>query len=173
MPFIEPGALPVMTRRQLFGGGAALALLAAAPACSTPPAPPAVDELESQLASARQDSDLATAAAVGAAQPYARALTLIASQRAQHAAALTAEIARLALPSSTTSEPTSPTTTTPAAAAPPPPVSDVITALRSSADSARQLATTTTGYRAGLLGSIAAACTVSYTVTLEPTPAAS
>ncbi|HEY4796301.1 MAG TPA: hypothetical protein VII18_19815, partial [Mycobacterium sp.] len=58
------------------------------------------------------------------------------------------------------------TTTTPAVAAPPPPLSDVIRSLRASADSARQLAGTSSGYRAGLLGSIAASCTASYTVAL-------
>ena len=55
--------------------------------------------------------------------------------------------------------------------------------LRASADSAAQLAGTSSGYRAGLLGSIAASCTASYTVALafgaarvvtsaEPSPAA-
>jgi hypothetical protein len=38
--------------------------------------------------------------------------------------------------------------------------------LRASAASASELASTSTGYRAGLLGSIAAACTASSTVAL-------
>jgi len=42
----------------------------------------------------------------------------------------------------------------------------VINSLRASAASAGQLATTTSGYRAGLLGSIAAACTAAYSVAL-------
>jgi hypothetical protein len=42
----------------------------------------------------------------------------------------------------------------------------VVRSLRASADSARQLAGTSSGYRAGLLGSIAASCTASYTVAL-------
>ncbi|MGC2564215.1 MAG: hypothetical protein WA488_00505, partial [Mycobacterium sp.] len=53
-----------------------------------------------------------------------------------------------------------------AAAAPPPPLADVVRSLRASATSASQLASTSSGYRAGLLGSIAAACTASYTVAL-------
>jgi hypothetical protein len=147
--------------------GAALAVLAmAVPACSSPPAPPALDELEAQLTSARQDSELATAAAVGASQPVNAALTEVAAERTKHAQALTTEIARLAVnPTSTSRETTAPATT-PAVAAPPPPVADVIRSLQASADSARQLAGSSSGYRAGLLGSIAASCTASYSVAL-------
>lgn len=148
-------------------GGAALAVLGmAVPACSSPPAPPAVDALEAQLTLARRDSELATAAAVGASHPVNAALIEVAAERTKHAQALTAEIARLAVNSTSTSrETTTPTTTTGAAAAPPPPA-DVVRSLRASADSARQLAGTSSGYRAGLLGSIAASCTASYTVAL-------
>jgi len=144
-------------------GGAALAVFGmAVPACSSLPAPPAVDELEAQLTLARRDSELATAAAVGASQPVNAALTEVAAERTKHAQALTAEIARLTVdPTSTSRE-----TTTPAVAAPPPPLADVIRSLRASADSARQLAGTSSGYRAGLLGSIAASCTASYSVAL-------
>jgi hypothetical protein len=52
-------------------------------------------------------------------------------------------------------------------------VRDVINALRESADSATALAAELSGYRAGLLGSIAASCTASYQVALvfrEPAP---
>jgi len=149
-------------------GGAALAVLGSAvPACSSPPAPPSVDELEAQLTLALRDSELATAAAVGASQPVNAALIEVAAERTKHAQALTTEIARVAVISTSTSrETTTPTTTTPAVAAPPPPLSDVIRSLRASADSARQLAGTSSGYRAGLLGSIAASCTASYTVAL-------
>jgi hypothetical protein len=128
----------------------------AVPACSSPPAPPAVDELKSQLTLARRDSELAAAAAAAAEKPVSTALTEVA-----------AEIARLAVnPTSTSSETTSPTTTSSAAAAPPPSLADVVKSLRASAASASQLAGTSSGYRAGLLGSIAAACTASYTVAL-------
>jgi hypothetical protein len=142
-------------------------LAMAVPACSAPPKPPAVDELEAQLTLARHDSELATAAAVGAPQPVNAALTEVAAERTKHAQALSAEITRLAVsPTSTSRETTPPTTTTTAAAAPPPPLADVVRSLRTSADSARQLAGTSSGYRAGLLGSIAASCTASYSVAL-------
>lgn len=163
----EPGFDPIVSRRRVLVGGAALAALGmAASACSSPPAPPAVDELEAQLTLARRDSELATAAAVGASQPVNVALTEVAAERTKHAQALATEIARLAVnPTSTSRETTTPTTT-PAAAAPPPPLADVVRSLRASADSARQLAGTSSGYRAGLLGSIAASCTASYSVAL-------
>ena len=163
----EPGFDPIVSRRRVLVGGAALAVLAmAVPACSSPPAPPTVDELEAQLTLARRDSELATAAAVGAPQPVNAALIEVAAERTKHAQALTTEIARLVVnPTSTSRETTTPTTT-PAAAAPPPPLADVVRSLRASADSARQLAGTSSGYRAGLLGSIAASCTASYSVAL-------
>jgi hypothetical protein len=157
----------------VLAGGAALAALAmAVPACSSPPAPPAVDELVSQLTLARRDSELATAAAAALGQPVSTALTEVAAERTRHAQALTTEIARLAVNPTSTTSATSPTTTTTAAAAPPPSLSDVVTSLKASATSASQLAGTSSGYRAGLLGSIAAACTASYTVALATgTPA--
>jgi hypothetical protein len=104
---------------------------------------------------------------VGASQQVNAALTEVAAERTKHAQALTTEIARLAVnPTSTSREMTAPTTT-PAVAASPPPLADVIRSLRASADSARQLAGTSSGYRAGLLGSIAASCTASHSVALE------
>jgi hypothetical protein len=151
----------------VLAGGAALAALAlTVSACSSPPEPPAIDELESQLKLARHDSELATAAAAAAAKPVSAALTEVASERAQHAQALATEIARLAVNPTSTSQTTSPTPTTSAAAAPPPSLSDVINSLRGSAASASHLAMTSSGYRAGLLGSIAASCTAAYTVAL-------
>lgn len=161
----EPGSAPILNRRRVLSGGAALAALAiAASGCSSPPAPPAVDELEAQLTLAHQDSELATAAAVGASQEISAALTQVAAERSQHAQALATEIKRLAPTSSVTSSPT--TTTTSAAVAPPPPLASVVTSLKSSADSAAQLASSSSGYRAGLLASIAASCTASYRVAL-------
>jgi hypothetical protein len=89
-------------------------------------------------------------------------LTEVAAERGRHATALAEEIARVAGKPSATTTPT----TTSAAAVPPPAVADVVAALRSSADSATKLAPTLTGYRAGLLGSIAASCVTAYTVAL-------
>jgi hypothetical protein len=169
----EPGFEPVVNRRRLLTGGVALAVIAiATPACSAPPAPPAVDELEAQLTLAHQDSVLAAAAAVGASQEVSTALKQVAAERAQHAQALTTEIKRVA-PASTSPPTTTPATTASAAATPPPPVADVVTSLRASADSAATLASTSSGYRAGLLGSIAASCTASYSVALASGAAAS
>jgi hypothetical protein len=174
VPRTERVVRPVISRRRVLAGGAALATLGmAAAACSSQPTPPKVDELESQLKLARRDRELATAAATAAAQPVSAALTEVAAEREQHAQALATEIARLAVnPTSTSSETTSPTPTS-LIAAPPPALADVVNSLRASAGSAGQLATTSSGYRAGLLGSIAAACTAAHTVALafgESTP---
>jgi hypothetical protein len=174
VPRTEPGLRPAISRRRVLAGGGALAVLGiTVSACSSQPAPPKVDELESQWKLARHDSEQATAAAGAAAQPVSAALTEVASERAQHAQALATEIARVAVnPTSTSSETTSPTSTSPTAA-PPPSLSDVVNSLRASAASAGQLATTSSGYRAGLLGAIAAACTAAHTVALvfgEPAP---
>ncbi|MCV7332617.1 hypothetical protein H7J81_21170 [Mycobacterium cookii] len=154
-------------------GGIALAVFGvAATACSSPPAPPGVDELEGQLTLAQRDSELANAAAVGAPQQLGAALTEVAAERAKHAQALTTEIARLAVNPTSTSAPTTTPTTSRAAAAPPP-LADVVNSLKASAESASRLATTSSGYRAGLLGSIAAACTASYSVALASEATAS
>ncbi|ATA29075.1 putative transmembrane protein [Mycobacterium lepraemurium] len=142
-------------------------------ACSKPaPKPPPVEQLLGPLDQARHDSALAgAAAALGNPPQVAAALTVVASQRAAHARALSTEISRAAgkLATSSTSETASPSPAQPARPPPPPPpVSDVINALRASADSASRLVGTESGYRAGLLASIAASCTASYTVALVP-----
>lgn len=163
----EPGFPPIVSRRRVLAGGVALAVFGiAAPGCGAPPAPPAVDELESQRTLAQRDSALAKAAAVGATQQVSAALTEVAIERGRHAQALATEIARLAVNPTSTSVPTTTPTTTTAAATPPPPLADVIGSLKASAESAARLASTSSGYRAGLLGSIAAACTASYSVAL-------
>lgn len=165
----DSGVVPALTRRRvLLDGSRGLMLLgllgAAVTACgSSGPAGP--DPLEQQLELARHDSDVATAAARAVPPALARALTEVAAERSRHATALIEEIARAARkPTPTSSESASPTTS--AAAAPPPSVDEVVTTLRSSAESATKLAPTLSGYRAGLLGSIAASCTALYTVAL-------
>ncbi|MBY0441015.1 MAG: hypothetical protein K2Q25_02575 [Mycobacteriaceae bacterium] len=171
-----PSPPPMLVkRRQVLAGSAALVALGMVTgACSSPPAPPAVDELLPQLELARRDTALAAAAAATARPALRAALAEVAEERSAHATALAAEIDRVAptpiVRSSTSS--TSPTTTS-STSAPPPTVSEVVNALHASADSASRLAATSSGYRAGLLGSIAAACTASYSVALvfgEPTP---
>jgi hypothetical protein len=159
-----PSPPPTVSRRRVLLGVAALALLGSTAACggSSPP-PPDVDELTAQLDRARADSQLAAAAATATPPPpTAPALTAVASERTAHANALSDELVRMIGKDAPTTTAVS-TTVQPATA---PTAQDVIAALRQSADSAAQLAATQSGYRAGLLGSIAACCTAAYTVAL-------
>ncbi|BBY60105.1 hypothetical protein [Mycolicibacterium sarraceniae] len=159
----------ITRRRVLLEGARGLALFAllgvASTACGTKP-PPEPDPLEQQAELARHDSALAAAAAKAAPPALVPALTEVAAERGRHATALAEEIARVAGKPTTSTSPT--TTSSAAAPLPPPAVADVVTALRSSADSATKLAPTLSGYRAGLLGSIAASCVTAYTVALPP-----
>ncbi|BBX74290.1 hypothetical protein MSHI_21960 [Mycobacterium shinjukuense] len=158
----------------MLAGGAALAALGVVvTACGeSTPKQPAVEELQGPLEQARRDSALASAAAgaVGSPPQIAAALTVVASQRAAHARALATEIARAAgkLVSATSDTVSSSPNPAEPAATPPPPLPEVIDALRASAESASRLVATSSGYRAGLLASIAASCTASYTVALVP-----
>jgi hypothetical protein len=128
------------------------------------------------LDQARRDSALAAAAAgaIGSPPQIAAALTVVATQRAAHARALSTEVARasgklISATSETSSSSGSPSPTEPVAPPPPPPpVSDVIDSLRKSAEDANRLVATSSGYRAGLLASIVASCTASYEVALVP-----
>ncbi len=164
-----PGPLSAIDRRRVLTGAGMLALLAvAAPACGSGPTAPAVDDLEAQREAAQHDSALAAAAAAALTDPESKALAAaleqVSSERAEHARALAAEIARAAGKTPAYDG----ETTKPSAApdAPAPTASQVINALRTAADSAGKLAVTSSGYRAGLLASIAAACTASYAVAL-------
>jgi len=171
-----PSAVPVISRRGVLAGGAALAVLGVGvSACShSRPKPPAVEELLGPLDQARRDSAVASAAAtaIGLAPQVAAALTVVATQRGAHARALSTEISRVANKATSSTSETASSSPSPTGAAapppPPPPVSDVIDALRASAESASRLVATSSGYRAGLLASIAASCTASYTVALVP-----
>ena len=158
----------ISRRRVLIDAGRGLALVAAFGAAVTAcgnPAPPEPDPLEQQAELARRDSELAAAAAKTAPPALAPALTELAAERGKHATVLAAEVIRLSgKPASTTSSTTS--TSTSAPGTPAPTVAAVITALRSSADSATALAPSLSGYRAGLVGSIAASCVTGYTVAL-------
>lgn len=170
-----PDRRPVVNRRCALAVLAAAVIGPAALACSTEP--PAPDPLEAELESARADSELAAAAAAAAPREIAPALSVVADERARHATALVEELARAAgKPTPTETPAATPETkdsetkdsAATAAPAPPPTLADVIAALRRSAESAARLAPTLSGYRAGLMGSIAAACTTSYTVGLPP-----
>ncbi|OCB50990.1 hypothetical protein A5722_33015 [Mycobacterium vulneris] len=171
-----PSAHADISRRRVLLSAAALALLGAtAAACGTTPPQPEVDDLTEQWDRARADSALAADAA--AAQPpqaaATRALNAVAGDRAAHAKALADELTRMtgSAPADTATSTTAPRSTTKTipgtqAGASAPGVDDVVDALKESADRAAGLARTLSGYRAGLLGSIAASCTAAYTVAL-------
>jgi hypothetical protein len=164
-----PGAVrPISRRRVLIAAAALSAIGATASACGSPAPQP--EELAPQLDLARRDSQMAGAAATAAGPFYGPLLNVVADERAAHAKALSQEIARAAGETTTSLHAAAPTTS--GSAAPPPSRTDVMAALRESADSAAKLAANLSGYRAGLLGSIAASCTASVTVPLamkEPT----
>lgn len=162
---------PSLSRRRLL----ALALLGPALGSATVACgrsgPPGPDPLEDQLKAARRDSEMAAAAAKAAPPGFAPGLSVVAAERARHASALVEEMARAAgKPTPTADETTSAAPSPSAKPAPPPPgLADIAKALRESADSAAKLAPTLSGYRAGLLGSIAAACATSAAVGLAST----
>ncbi|OKH83979.1 membrane protein [Mycobacterium sp. ST-F2] len=169
-----PHTETTVSRRRVLLGTAALALLGGAvSACgSTPQRDPALDILGAELDRARSDSRLAAAAATGVPPQLVPALTSVAALRDAHARALSDELTRMGSPPA--AEPSS-TTGTSAAATPgatptpapaPPTPQEVVAALEHSADSAGRAAAGQSGYRAGLLASIAAACTAAHTVTL-------
>lgn len=163
----------LLSRRRVLAHGsrgllALVTLGSLLPACGSDHAA-GPDPLEPELAAARSDAALAAAAAE-AAPALAPALRVIADERNRHAAALVEEIARAA--GTSTPTPDFSTVTASATAAPspgpPPGLREVSAALRRSADNAAKLVPTLSGYRAGLLGSIAAACTAAHTVGLAP-----
>jgi len=122
------------------------------------------DPLLAQAASARRDA--ATARALTALYPdRAGALSVIADERTAHADALDADVARMAgITADTTTSGTSSTTSAPGAEQPT--VEQLREMLVRSQRSAADLARTLTGYRAGLLSSISAACGVQTEVLL-------
>jgi hypothetical protein len=167
-----PSALPTVSRRRVLIGGAVLAVLSTtAVGCGAPAPKPEVEALVAQLERARADSQLAAGAASAARPDIAAALTTVAAERSAHVQALSDEITRIAgaapqaASASASASPTSTSTT--GEPLPPPTPRDVIAALKQSADSAAQAAAQESGYRAGLLGSIAASCTTAFTVALD------
>jgi hypothetical protein len=172
-----PSVLPTVSRRRLLVGGAALALLGGtvATACGSSPPAKDIDALLGQLKRAQSDGELAGNAATAAPWKLAAALNAVAGQRAAHAKALSDEITRISGEAPPTTSVTSATSATFSPSAPtttsgpppkPPTAADVVAALQQSAEGASLLATQQSGYRAGLLGSIAAACTAAATVAL-------
>lgn len=166
-----PSVPPTLTRRRLLIAAVpatlAVGLLAGTTACSPPPPPADLADLRTQFTRANADSLLAGEAATAARPPMVAILTAIAAERTAHARALADEITRLTdgeVPT-TSAAPTTTTGATPAPAAAPT-VTAVAKTLRESAEDAARLAAQMSGYRAGLLGSIAASCTAAYQVAL-------
>ena len=160
-----PSPTSAVSRRRVLAGAAALTLLGIA-ACGRPAPRPDVDAMTTELERARADADLASRAAPAARPPSAAALTVVAAERTAHAQALTDELTRMLGAPPTPPPAASSTTTTSAPPPKPPTVADVIAALKQSADAAGKLAAEQSGYRAGLLGSIAASCTAAGIVAL-------
>ncbi|WP_305094728.1 hypothetical protein [Prescottella sp. R16] len=121
-----------------------------------------VEALTAQAERARRDAANASAA-IAAAPDRAAALTVIAAERTAHADALDAEIARAG---GSMSSVTSDTAATSAVVPVPPSVDLLRTDLAESQKESASLARTQSGYRAGLLGSISAACAVQQAVLL-------
>ncbi|WP_228823978.1 hypothetical protein [Nocardia blacklockiae] len=140
-------------------GGGALALAALGASACTGDRTPEPDVLLAQEQSARTDAVWARAAAAVAPERTA-ALTVIATQRTEHADALRAEIDRALGRYGDGTKPKSgtPPVTPPAAPVPPPTVAALREQLSRSQRSAADLAVTLSGHRAGLLAAISAAC---------------
>lgn len=113
------------------------------------------------------ESDAAEAARLAGADPaHAAALNTIADERRTHAAALHREIDRVAGADATADTPTRASTTSSVPSAPPT-LDAVRGALARSQRSAADAAYRQTGYRAGLAGSISAACAAEQKVLLS------
>ncbi|WP_280316822.1 hypothetical protein [Nocardia wallacei] len=140
-------------------GGGALATAALGAAACTEDAPLQPDVLVAQEQSARTDAVWAQAA-VAVAPERTAALTVIATQRTEHADALRAEIDRAigVYGDGTRPKSASPAVTPPPAPVPPPSVAALREQLTRSQRSAADLAVSQSGYRAGLLASISACC---------------
>ncbi|TSD96133.1 hypothetical protein FOS14_17305 [Skermania sp. ID1734] len=147
------------------GFGAAALVSCADPNDTTEP--PAVDPLVAQADLARRDA-AAAQAAIAVLPDRSADLRLIADQRTAHAKALDTEIARVAGAYPNGSHSPGPAAATSTVAPAPPPNLDAMRAsLSESQRSAAGLAPSLSGYRAGLLGSISAACGVYATVVLK------
>lgn len=160
----HPSAGLRMSRREVLrGSGVAVAAVVstsvlAACAGGDDSDVPVPDPLLAEAVRARSDSATATAAIAFFPQS-ADVLAVVAAERTAHADAMTAEIARLTPPPTATEPAPAQPTEAPTATVPPPAaLGDLTSALTESSNRAVTLARTLSGYRAGLLGSIGAAC---------------
>ena len=160
------------TLRLVGYGAVGVAAATALSACSTDDGSDGsgkIDPLIAQADRARTDAAAATAA-VATLPDRAPALGLIASERTEHAKALDTEIARAVgvysdgSPPSADSSMSSSVTPEPI---PPPTLDQLRTRIADSQRGSAALATTESDYRAGLLGSISAACGVHVEVLLR------
>ncbi|RVW03594.1 hypothetical protein [Rhodococcus spongiicola] len=117
-----------------------------------------IAELATQAERARRDAATANAA-IARFPDRAGALGTVAAEREAHADALDAEIARIDTGTPPTSPETPPVTS-------PPTLEQLRSDLADSQKEAARLARTQSGYRAGLLGSISAACAAQQAVLL-------
>lgn len=163
-------ALPrTLSRRgalRLTGGAALTAVgLATSAGCSSDTAPgPQLDTLTGHLRRARRDA-AAAGALIALSPTLAGPLSVVQTERTAHADALAAEIDRVAGHTEEESVATS-TTATPVAV-PPPTMEELKADLSESQRGAADSAKSESGYRAGLLGSISAACAVELAVVLS------
>ncbi|WP_157084195.1 hypothetical protein [Millisia brevis] len=157
----SPTRSPWSRRSVLRAGATACAALALVSACGTNDPEP-VDVLEAPAERARNDAAAITAA-ISRYPERADALAVMAAERGAHADALTAEIDRLNPPTTTT---TTSSAETPPPQVTPPSLDEIRSALLAAADEAGALVPTTSGYRCGLLGSIAAACRTQVAIAL-------
>jgi hypothetical protein len=128
-------------------------LLPVAACTPTPAEPPPPDPLADLAAAARADTALATS--VAASTPaLAAAAKEIATARTEHATALQREVDRARPPVSSSKAPPS----SPAPAPPPDPRKALLDALVAAEKQATDLVASVPRHRAGLVGSVAAAC---------------
>lgn len=168
MSVVPSPAPPVSRRRLLIGATALAALGTAGVGCGSSEPPAELADLTTALDRARADSRLAAGAAQHTRGLTGQALEAVATERSAHAEALSDEIARLTGRPAPSTDAAATTPPTSSANGPEPTVDDVVAALRTSADRSATSASRLTGYRAGLLGSISAACTAAFTVALAP-----
>lgn len=173
-PVRTPPTTPLLSRRSVIrlAGTAALgtagAVLLAGCTDSGETSEPEIDPLVAQADLARRDA--ATAAAVVTVAPErAEALAVVGSERTAHAEALDTEIARVAGtdPSASGTASTSTAAAPSGSAAAPPTLDQLRGELAQSQRSAADLARIQSGFRAGLLGSISAACATHTAVLLR------
>lgn len=157
----EPSVRTVDRRAvlRLAGGGVfAVAAAGTLTACAKDDNPEPPDPLLAQELSARTDAAVASAA-IAVNPTQAGALQTIATQRGAHADALRTEIDRaIGVYGDGTTPSRRVAPVTPTVAVPPPSVNQLRTNLTQAQRAAADLSVTLTGYRAGLLGSISAAC---------------